>query len=51
MRLMNQNEVSLSLELEQFIEIEFEKLKESVSNSFQKLMLKSLENQAADESQ
>jgi len=42
---MSQKEVALSRELKEFIEIEFAKLKESVRNSFEELILRNSKSQ------
>lgn len=45
---MSQKEVALSRELEEFIEIEFAKLKESVRESFEELILRNSKSQDTD---
>jgi hypothetical protein len=42
---MSQNEVAISRALKEFIEIEFAKLKESVRNSFEELILRNSKSQ------
>ncbi|MEY4317403.1 MAG: hypothetical protein RI902_1211 [Pseudomonadota bacterium] len=45
---MSQNEVALSRELKEFIEIEFAKLKESVRESFDELILRNSKSKDTD---
>ena len=45
---MSQKEVALSRELKEFIEIEFAKLKESVRESFEELILRNSKSQDTD---
>ena len=48
MDLMSHKEVALSRELKEFIEIEFAKLKESVRESFEELILRNSNSQDTD---
>ena len=45
---MSQKEVALSRELKEFIEIEFAKLKKSVRESFEELILRNSKSQNTD---